>query len=48
MLETQISQVALNQAPQTTPGGQFPGQPQQNPRGQANAITLRSGNAYDC
>ena len=33
MLETQISQVALNQAPQTTPGGQFPGQPQQNPRG---------------
>jgi hypothetical protein len=40
MLETQISQVALNQAPQTTPGGQFPGQPQQNPRGQANAITL--------
>jgi hypothetical protein len=47
MLETQISQVALNQAPQTTPGGQFPGQPQQNPRGQANAITLRSGNAYD-
>ena len=43
MLETQISQVVLNQAPQTTPGGQFPGQPQQNPRGQANAITLRSG-----
>jgi len=47
MLETQISQVAQNQAPQTTPGGQFPRQPQLNPRGQANIIRLRSGTAYE-
>ena len=47
MLETQISQVAQTQATQTTPGGQFPGQTQPNPKGQANVITLRSGTAYD-
>ena len=47
MLETQISQVALKQAPETTPGGQFPGQAQQNPRSIANAVTLRSGTVYD-
>ncbi|KAI5431689.1 hypothetical protein KIW84_035742 [Lathyrus oleraceus] len=34
-------------APQTTPGGQFHGQPQLNPRGQANAIALQSGTAYE-
>ena len=47
MLETQISQVAQNQAPQTIPEGQFPGQPQPNPRGQANAISLWSETAYE-
>ncbi|XP_058753017.1 uncharacterized protein LOC131626203 [Vicia villosa] len=47
MLETQISQVAQTQATQTTPGGKFPRQTQPNPRGQANAITLRSGTTYD-
>ncbi|XP_050895594.1 uncharacterized protein LOC127102238 [Lathyrus oleraceus] len=47
MLETQISQVAQQQATQTTPGGQFPGQPQPNPKGHANAIALWSGATYD-
>ena len=47
MLESHISQVAQTQAPQTTPGGKFPGQPQPNPKGQANSITLQSGAAYD-
>ena len=47
MLETQISQIAQTQAPQTTHGGQFPGQPQPNPKGQANAISLQSGTTYD-
>lgn len=46
MLETQISQIA-QQVPQATPGGQFPGQPQPNPRGQANVVTLQSGTTYD-
>ena len=31
ILETQISHVAQTQAPQTTPGGKFPRQPQPNP-----------------
>jgi uncharacterized coiled-coil protein SlyX len=33
MLETQISQVAQQQASTSAPAGTFPGQPQQNPRG---------------
>ena len=43
MLEMQISQVAQQQAATTAPAGTFPGQPQPNPKGHANAITLRSG-----
>ncbi|XP_050901004.1 uncharacterized protein LOC127107721 [Lathyrus oleraceus] len=43
MLETQISQVAQQQAPITGPAGTFPRQPQPNPKGYANAIILRSG-----
>lgn len=43
MLETQISQVAQQQATTAAPTGGFPGQPQPNPKGQANAITLQSG-----
>ncbi|XP_050877733.1 uncharacterized protein LOC127081527 [Lathyrus oleraceus] len=46
MLETQISQIA-QQVPQATPGGQFLGQPQPNPREQANVVTLQSGTTYD-
>lgn len=40
MLETQISQVAQQKGTTATPIGAFPGQPQPNPKGQANAITL--------
>lgn len=48
MLETQMSQIEQQQqAPQATPEGQFPGQPQPNPRGKANAVTLQSENIYD-
>src|SRR4051812_11480585 len=47
MLETQISQVAQQQAPTAAPAGTFPAQPQPNPKGHANAITLRSGTNYD-
>jgi cell division protein FtsB len=43
MLETQISQVAQHQASTSAPAGTFPGQPQQNPKEQANAVILRSG-----
>ena len=43
MLETQISQVAQQQAPTAAPTGTFPGQPQPNPKGHAHAIILRSG-----
>jgi hypothetical protein len=43
MLETQISQVAQQQAAFAAPAGTFPGQPQPNPKGHVNAITLRSG-----
>lgn len=47
MLETQISQIAQQQAPHAIPGGQFSGQPQPNPRGKANDVTLQSGTTYD-
>lgn len=40
MLETQISQVAQQQATTTAPAGTFPCQPQPNPKGQANSIPL--------
>jgi hypothetical protein len=43
MLETQISQVAQQQAAIAPPAGTFPGQPQPNPKGHINAIMLRSG-----
>lgn len=43
MRETQISQVAQQQAPNAAPAGTFPGQPQPNPKGQAHAVILRSG-----
>lgn len=43
MLETQISQVAQQQAATTSPAGIFPGQSQLNLKGHANSITLRSG-----
>ncbi|CAJ2645242.1 unnamed protein product, partial [Trifolium pratense] len=38
MLETQISQVAQQQATIAAPAGTFPGQPEPNPKGHANAI----------
>ena len=47
MLETQISQVAQQQPTIAAPTGAFPGQPQPNPKGHANAVTLRSGTEYD-
>ncbi|XP_058726309.1 uncharacterized protein LOC131597641 [Vicia villosa] len=47
MLETQISQVAQQQAPTAAPAGTFPGQPQLNPKGHAHAIILRSGKEMD-
>lgn len=47
MLETQISQVARQQAAQATPGGSFPGQPQPNPKGHANDIALRNRTTYN-
>jgi hypothetical protein len=47
MLETQISQVAQQQASTAVPAGIFPGQPEQNPKGHVNAIILRSGTQYD-
>ena len=47
MLETQISQVAQQQAPTAASAGTFPGQPQPNPKGHANAIILRSGTELD-
>ena len=43
MLETQISQVAQQQAATTAPARTFPGQPKPNPKGHINAITLQSG-----
>ncbi|MCI89355.1 hypothetical protein A2U01_0110643, partial [Trifolium medium] len=47
MLETQISQVAQQQASAAAPAGTFPGQPQPNPKGHVNAVILRSGTQYD-
>lgn len=47
MLETQISQVSQQQAATVAPAGTFPGQPQPNPKGHANAITLWSGTKLD-
>ena len=47
MLETQISQVAQQQAPTAAPTDTFPGQPQPNPKGHAYAIILRSGTELD-
>ncbi|XP_050919459.1 uncharacterized protein LOC127137002 [Lathyrus oleraceus] len=47
MLETQISQVAQQQDAIADLAGAFPGKPQPNPQGHANAITLRSGTELD-
>ncbi|CAJ2642382.1 unnamed protein product [Trifolium pratense] len=47
MLETQIAQVAQQQASTSAPAGIFLGQPQPNPRGHVNAVILRSGTQYD-
>ncbi|XP_058766119.1 uncharacterized protein LOC131639655 [Vicia villosa] len=47
MLETQISQVAQQQATIAALVGTFPGQAQPNPKGHANVITLRSGTELD-
>lgn len=47
MLETQISQVAQQQAAQATSGGSFPEQPQPNPKGHANAIALWRRTTYN-
>lgn len=46
-LETQISQVAQQQAANVASVGTFQGQHQPNPKGYANAITLRSGTELD-
>ncbi|WJX50779.1 hypothetical protein P8452_37034 [Trifolium repens] len=47
MLETQISQVAQQQASTSAPAGIFPGQPQPNPKGHVNAVILRSETQYN-
>ncbi|KAK2410400.1 hypothetical protein QL285_045765 [Trifolium repens] len=47
MLETQISQVAQQQASTSAPAGIFPGQPQPNPKGHVNVVILRSGTQYN-
>ena len=47
MLKTQISQVAQQQAATAAPAGTFPAQPQPNPKGHVNAVTLRSGTELD-
>ena len=47
MLKTQISQVAQQQAATAAPAETFPGQPQPNPKGHVNAVTLRSGTELD-
>lgn len=47
MLETQISQLALQQEPTAALAGTFPGQPQLNSRGHDHAIILRSGTKLD-
>jgi hypothetical protein len=43
MLETQISQIAQQVASSLQPSRIFPGQPEANPKGQMNDITLRNG-----
>ena len=43
MLETQISQVAQQVASSSKSSGIFPSEPEANPKGQMNAITLRNG-----
>ncbi|XP_020263045.1 uncharacterized protein LOC109839026 [Asparagus officinalis] len=43
MLENQITQVAQQSSSSSRPSGMFPGQPETNPKGSINAITLRSG-----
>lgn len=47
MLETKISQVAQQQEAITGTADTFPGQPQPNPKGHANAITLQSRTELD-
>ncbi|XP_050876374.1 uncharacterized protein LOC127080089 [Lathyrus oleraceus] len=47
MLETKISQVAQQQAATASLARAFPGQTQPNPKGHANAITLRGGTKLD-
>ncbi|XP_050888926.1 uncharacterized protein LOC127094100 [Lathyrus oleraceus] len=42
-----INELITQLGTKATPGGKFPGQPQPNPRGKANIVTLRSGNTYD-
>lgn len=39
--------MAQQQVAQATPGGLFPEQPQPNPKGHANVISLRSGTTYN-
>lgn len=43
MLKTQISQVAQQQTSSSAFVGTFPRQPIQNPKGNMNIVTLRSG-----
>ncbi|XP_050920545.1 uncharacterized protein LOC127138196 [Lathyrus oleraceus] len=43
MLETQISQVAQQQAASVVPSGSFLGKPEQNPKEHLNVVTTRSG-----
>ena len=47
ILETQISQVAQQQATQATLEGSFLGQPQPNPKVHANSISMRSETTYE-
>ncbi|XP_020262292.1 uncharacterized protein LOC109838247 [Asparagus officinalis] len=47
MLERQITQLAQNASSSSRPSGMLPGQPETNPRGHVNAITLRSGKQYE-
>jgi len=47
MLETQISLVVQQQAATAAPARTFPGQPQPNPKGHVNAVTLRSETELD-
>jgi hypothetical protein len=47
MLETQISQVAQQQASTAAPADIFPGQPEQNPKGHVNAVISRNGTQFE-